>query len=74
LIPGEIQIGMQLSSIPDGFARLPKPEGLGPYNDIFEARFPGGSAYVMGNAGVIERLAIYGLRDSQAAPPQLPAG
>jgi hypothetical protein len=62
LVPGEVAIGTALTSLPDNFARMEKPEGLGPYEDIFEARFPGGSAYAMGNKGTIERLAIYGLR------------
>lgn len=62
LVPGEVAIGMALTSLPENFARIEKPEGLGPYEDIFEARFPGGSAYAMGNKGTIERLAIYGLR------------
>lgn len=63
LVPGEIAIGMAITSLPENFARIEKPEGLGPYEDIFEARFPGGSAYAMGNNGTIERLAIYGLRE-----------
>lgn len=62
LVPGEIAIGTALTSLPENFARIEKPAGLGPYEDIFEARFPGGSAYAMGNNGTIERLAIYGLR------------
>jgi len=62
LVPGEIAIGSPLTSLPENFARIEKPADLGPYEDIFEARFPGGSAYAMGNAGSIERLAIYGLR------------
>lgn len=71
LIPGEIHIDMQIAALPEGFGRMPKPDGLGPYNDIFEARFPGGSAYVMGNEGCIERMAIYGLRGAEATaqPP-----
>lgn len=62
LVPGEIAIGTALTSLPENFAQIQKPEGLGPYEHIFEARFPGGSAYAMGNKGTIERLAIYGLR------------
>jgi hypothetical protein len=38
------------------------PTELGPYAEIFEARFPGGAAYAMGNDGIIERLAIYMLQ------------
>jgi hypothetical protein len=62
LVPGQIAIGMPLASLAENFARIEKPDGLGAYEDIFEARFPGGSAYAMGNAGTIERLAIYALR------------
>ncbi len=62
LVPGEIAIGTALTSLPENFARIEKPQGLGPYEHLFEARFPGGSAYAMGNNGTIERLAIYGLR------------
>lgn len=62
LVPGEIAIGTALTSLPENFARIEKPQGLGPYQDIFQAQFPGGSAYAMGNNGKIERLAIYGLR------------
>jgi hypothetical protein len=62
---------MQIGSLPDGYRRIPTPEGLGIYADIFEARFPGGAAYAMGNKGVIERLALYVLRET-APPPALP--
>lgn len=62
LIPGEIAIGTQIGSLPESFARISKPEGLGPYEAILEARFPGGVVYAMGTGNVIERLAIYGLR------------
>jgi hypothetical protein len=30
---------------------------------MFEARFPGGAAYAIGNDGIIERLALYTLRE-----------
>jgi hypothetical protein len=30
---------------------------------MFEARFPGGAAYAMGNDGTIERLALYTLNE-----------
>lgn len=62
LVPGEITIGMQVAALSENFARIPKPEGLGPYENIFEARFPGGSVYAMGTQGAIERLALYALR------------
>jgi hypothetical protein len=59
LIPGEIAIGMQIASLPEAFSQLQKPEGLGPYETIVQATFPGGQAYAMGNKNTIERLAIY---------------
>jgi hypothetical protein len=62
LIPGEVALGMQIAALPDGFARMHKPKGLGPYDEILEARFPGGAAYAMASAGRIERLALYALR------------
>ncbi len=70
LVPGEIGIGGQMASLPASFGRIPKPEGLGPFEDIFEARFPGGSVYVMGNKGAIERIAIYALREGPVALPK----
>ncbi|MBV8154303.1 MAG: hypothetical protein JOY98_07780 [Candidatus Eremiobacteraeota bacterium] len=62
LIPGEIAIGTQIGSLPESFARVEKPEGLGPYDAILQAQFPGGVAYAMGSSNVVERLAIYALR------------
>jgi len=66
-VPSEIIVGMQIASLPDGYRRIPTPEGLGIYADICEARFRGGAAYAMGNQGVIERLALYAFREN--APP-----
>jgi len=59
LIPGEIAIGMQFAALPENFAAIEKPEGFGPYEQILQAAFPGGAAFVMGNKSTIERLAIY---------------
>jgi len=70
-VPSETSIGMQIASLPESYRRIPTPEGLGIYADICEARFPGGAAYAMGNKGMIERLALYALRES--APPAPPA-
>jgi hypothetical protein len=70
-VPSETMVGMQLAALPEGYRRIPTPEDLGVYADIFEARFPGGAAYAMGNKGVIERLALYALRES-APPPVKP--
>lgn len=63
-VPGEIEVGMQLTSLPEHFGVMTgMPTRLGPYAEMFEARFPAGAAYAMGNDGVIERLALYTLRE-----------
>ncbi|HEX8807217.1 MAG TPA: hypothetical protein VF741_09715 [Candidatus Aquilonibacter sp.] len=63
LVPGEIEVGMPETSLPEHFGRMAgMPTKLGPYEEMFEARFPGGAAYAMGNDGIIERLAIYTLK------------
>ena len=60
LVPGEIALGANVTSLPEHFGRMASAaEQLGAFANIFEARFPGGAAYAMGNGGVIERLAIY---------------
>ncbi|HEY5340529.1 MAG TPA: hypothetical protein VIK27_05845 [Candidatus Aquilonibacter sp.] len=62
LVPGEIECGSPITTLPEHFGRMAgMPTELGPYADMFEARFPGGAAYAMGNDGVIERLALYTL-------------
>ncbi len=59
-VPGEIEVGMPVTSLPEHYGRMEgMPIELGAYTDMFEARYPGGAAYAMGNAGSIERLAIY---------------
>lgn len=64
LVPGEIEVGMPTTSLPVHFGPMAgMPTKLGPYAEMFEARFPGGAAYAMSNDGIIERLAIYTLRD-----------
>lgn len=62
LVPSEVALGMQVSALPENFARIIAPSERAAYADIFEARFPGGAAYAMGNQGVIERLALYVLK------------
>ena len=61
-VPSEIAIGMQIAALPENFGRIITPSERAAYTDIFEARFPGGAAYAMGNDGKIERLALYVLR------------
>ncbi|HEY0614528.1 MAG TPA: hypothetical protein VGC96_07795 [Candidatus Elarobacter sp.] len=59
LTPGDVALGAATSSLD---ARYTVASG-GPapviYAEAYEARFPGGVAYVMGNAGRIERLGLY---------------
>lgn len=60
LVPGEIECGAPVTALPEHFGRISGiPAQLGAYADMFEARFPGGAAYAMGNEGSIERLALY---------------
>lgn len=64
LVPGEIQVGTPITSLPEHFGRMAGiPAELGAYAEMFEARYPGGAAYAMGNDGLIERLAIYTLQE-----------
>ncbi len=63
-VPGEIEVGMQYTALPEHFGKMAgMPTRIGPYADMFEARFPGGAAYAMGNDGIIERLALYTLKE-----------
>ncbi len=65
-VPGEIAVGKPVTSLPEHFGRISAlAEKLGAYQEMFEARFPGGTAYAMGNGGTIERLALYGLRQTR---------
>lgn len=69
-VPGELALGMQIGALAVNYAPIPVPHGFGSYAQMYEARFPGGSAYAMGNGGVIERLALYALRtETPATPP-----
>lgn len=65
-VPAEITLGMQIAALPQNYGRIASLSQRGRYADIFEARFPGGAAYAMGNAGIIERLALYVLKSSAA--------
>lgn len=57
--PGEIRVGMPVTSIPASFVSAVGGPGPVVYDAAFEARFPGGVAYAMGKSGVVERLALY---------------
>ena len=62
-VPAEITLGMQIANLPQPYRRVASLSQRGAYAEILEARFPGGAAYAMGNAGIIERLALYVLQD-----------
>jgi hypothetical protein len=65
-VPGEIAVGKPITALPEHFGRISAlAEVFGAYKEMFEARFPGGSAYAMGNDGTLERLAIYALRQTE---------
>ena len=67
-VPGELSLGQSITTLPEHFGRISEAaEAMGAYGEMFGARFPGGSAYVMGNGGRIERLAIYVLSDEPRA-------
>lgn len=59
LTPGDVALGAATASLDERYG--PASGGPAPviYAEAFEARFPGGVAYVMGNGGRIERLGLY---------------
>jgi hypothetical protein len=62
LVPGDVQIGMPIKQLPDRFRSLPGAEGSARsivFQQAYEARWPHGIAFVCGNNGRIERLALY---------------
>ena len=63
LVPGEVAIGAPLAELDKRFTPAVGGPGRVMYAQAFEIRFPGGLGYVMGNAGLAERLVLY------AAPP-----
>lgn len=68
--PGELSLGAQVTALPQTFRKFSQvAHPMAAYGDIFEARYPGGAAYAMGNHGIVERLALYVLRgDATPAP------
>ena len=59
LIPGEVGLGTPFSALDARYVPAVGGPGTVVYDTSYEIRFPGGLAYVMGNAGTIERLVIY---------------
>ncbi len=62
LDPIALSLGDALRVPPAGFIRAQSGPAGTVYGDAFEARFPGGVAFAMGNAGVAERLVLYAER------------
>jgi hypothetical protein len=62
LVPGDVQIGSPIKQLPDRFRSLPGAEGSARsivFQQAYEARWPHGIAFVCGNNGRVERLALY---------------
>jgi hypothetical protein len=62
MMPGDISIGNRISSLPDRFRSVGGKEGGARsivYQQAFEARWPHGVAFICGNNGRVERLALY---------------
>jgi hypothetical protein len=59
LSPGDVALGASTGALDPRYT--PAVGGPAPvvYAEAYEARFPGGVAYVMGNGGRIERLVLY---------------
>ena len=59
-VPGEVRLGMAVSSLGDDYVRCEMgPGGDTVYDLTFQAPYPGGLALVMANKGAVTRLALY---------------
>lgn len=58
-VPGEVEIAMNVNAVPDPYVKTQSGPAHIVFDDVFEARFPGGVAYIMGRKGFVERLALY---------------
>jgi hypothetical protein len=59
LSPGDVALGAPTSALDERYGAAVGGPAPIVYAEAFEARFPGGVAYVMGNAGKTERLGLY---------------
>jgi hypothetical protein len=59
LSPGDVALGASTSALDERYVVAVGGPAPIVYAEAFEARFPGGVAYVMGNGGRIERLGLY---------------
>ena len=59
LSPGDVALGAPFASLDERYVTAVGGPAAVVYAECFEARFPGGVAYVMANGGRIERLGLY---------------
>ncbi|HEY4441161.1 MAG TPA: hypothetical protein VGN14_11950 [Candidatus Elarobacter sp.] len=59
LSPGDVALGASTATLDERYVTAVGGPAPVVYKEAYEARFAGGVAYVMGNAGVIERLGLY---------------
>ncbi|MEA2786690.1 MAG: hypothetical protein QOF71_2794 [Candidatus Eremiobacteraeota bacterium] len=59
LSPGDVALDAAFSSLDERYVTAVGGPAPVVYAQAYEARFPGGVAYVMGNGGRIERLGLY---------------
>ena len=59
LSPGDVALGAPTSALDERYVDAVGGPAPIVYAEAYEARFPGGVAYVMGNDGRIERLGLY---------------
>jgi hypothetical protein len=59
LSPGDVALGSSTASLDERYTTAVGGPAPVVYKEAYEARFPGGVAYVMGNGGLVERLGLY---------------
>ncbi|HEV3088898.1 MAG TPA: hypothetical protein VGX96_16925 [Candidatus Elarobacter sp.] len=59
LSPGDVALGAATGALDARYATAVGGPAPVVYAEAYEARFPGGVAYVMGNGGRVERLGLY---------------
>ncbi len=59
LLPGDVALGAPTASLDARYVTAVGGPAPVIFAESYEARFPGGVAYVMGNGGRIERLGLY---------------
>jgi hypothetical protein len=72
MVPGEIALGNRIAGLPERFKSVPGKPGTVRalvYQQAYEARWPHGIAFVCGNNGRVERLALYANHEMPTIPP-----